>query len=60
MSKSIHNKDWDEFIEHLDDETKEKLNDYDHMVYTAQQRPPFMICSSEGAKIINEILNKNE
>lgn len=60
MSKSIHNKDWDNFVESLDDKTKDALNEYDNKVFELQQKPSIIISSSEVVNVINEILNKNE
>lgn len=55
MSKSIFNKDWEEFVKMLTPEQQEALKQYDEAVFKAQQRKPFIVCSASLAEELQKL-----
>jgi len=56
MSKSIHNKDWEDLIKDVDSKTKKALDEYDETIFQQRQKPMLIICSPEVAEKLNKII----
>lgn len=56
----MNNKDWDNFVESLDDKTKKALDDYDEMMFKKQTSNPIFIGNAKVAEELNRILKKDE